>query len=413
MKEVLKSILALTVAALTSGGGEIPPELQAEIDAITAAIEAMPEEGATQPVDQTETVAEITNKINDLAGKIKNSAETALILNKTMQAKMIVVDQAMKAYNATQKDLAKGAGRVVNCDFNALAKNNGALRFVNANNTTFRKSSEEEFTIDSVLRQTGLLTGLKEMPIEPGANTIFWTEGTKGANVAAIVAIGSDTPAKTNTTATHTKATDTLGEMTTVPVQLLRAINGVQQIYQDDLRGDLEDKVALQVAALLATANNPINVTTTVNVGTANVADVIECAYLQLKPRAMGNRIAVAISSEQEKALVLLRDTIGRKLDPVIYADLDIVTFIADNTYTDDKIFAWVENHSIRNYNDGLQISTDELNGNGVSGDNFKKNQISLKAQYLNQAMVIRGTDVLTTIYDSISGVITELTAGA
>jgi hypothetical protein len=65
---------------------------------------------------------------------------------------------------------------------------------------------------------------------------------------------------------------------------------------------------------------------------------------------------------------------------------------------------------SVRFYNDGLWIGSDELNGRGVSGSNFSKNQISILAEYLNEGIVIRGTDVMTTIYDSISGVITELT---
>jgi len=147
-----------------------------------------------------------------------------------------------------------------------------------------------------------------------------------------------------------------------------------------------------------------------INQGTANIADVIEAAYWQLKPYANGNRIAIAISSQQRKSLVTLRDTIGRRLDPVAYPDLDVVDFISSVTYDDDTIFGWVENLSIRFYNDGLWVGSDELNGRGVSGDNFSKNQITLMAEYLNEGIVIRSTDVVTTIYDSIAAVIEELT---
>ena len=88
---------------------------------------------------------------------------------------------------------------------------------------------------------------------------------------------------------------------------------------------------------------------------------------------------------------------------------MSIENFIADATYTSDKIFGWVDQMSVRFYNDGLWIGSDELNGRGVSGENFKKNQISILAEYLNEGMVIRGTDIVTTVYDSISGVITAL----
>jgi hypothetical protein len=236
----------------------------------------------------------------------------------------------------------------------------------------------------------------------------MWTEGTRGANVAAIVAIGNDKPFKTNTTAVVTKALDTLAEGVTVPVQLLKAINGVQSLYEDDLKGDLEDKIALQVAAVLAAANNPI-VTTATTTG-ANVSDVIELAYWQLRPYAQGKTIHIAISSEQQKALNLLKDQNLNKLAKVSYPDLAIENFIADETYTSDVIFGWVGEMSVRFYNDGLWVGSDELNGRGVSGDNFKKNQISILAEYLNEGIVIRGTDVVTTIYDSISGVIGDLT---
>lgn len=89
---------------------------------------------------------------------------------------------------------------------------------------------------------------------------------------------------------------------------------------------------------------------------------------------------------------------------------MSIENFIADATYTSDKIFGWVDQMSVRFYNDGLWIGSDELNGRGVSEDNFKKNQISILAEYLNRGMVIRGTDIVTTIYDSIQGTIADLT---
>lgn len=408
MKEILLNLLALAMTALTQNGGEISPEMQAEIDSLTAAINALsdnPDEGADATASN-----ELLQKLTDLAANIKNEAEKSKVSNKITDAKVLAVNAAMKAFTNKQNELGKGSKKVKNLNFDALAKNNGKMKVYNANNANFTKTVEEEFSFEQKLRNSGFLAGIKEVAMAEGTNQILWTEGARGNNVAAIVAIGADKPFKTHTTANSTLAMKTLAEGVTVPVQLLKAINGVQSLYEDDLKGDLDDKIALQVAAVLATANNPIATTAKVNVGTPTIADVIEVAYWQLRPYAQGKTIHIAISSEQQKALNLLKDANENKLAKIAYSDLSIENFIADATYTDDKIFGWVDQLSVRFYNDGLWIGSDELNGRGVSGDNFKKNQISILAEYLNEGIVIRGTDVVTTIYDSISGVITELT---
>ena len=406
MKEILLNLLALTMTALTQGGGEIPPELQAEIDSLTAAINAMGE-NPDEATDQAAT-NELAQRITDLAEKIKDDATKTKVNNKITDAKVVAVNAAMRSFETKQKNLGSGKAKVKNLNFDALAKNNGKLKVYNANNGTFTKTIEEEFSFEQKLRNSGMLAGLKEISLAEGTNQILWTEGTRGANIAAIVAIGADKPFKTQTTANSTLAMQTLAEGTTVPVQLLKAINGVQALYEDDLKGDLEDKIALQVSAMIATANNPI-VTTAKTTG-ANISDVIEVAYWQLRQYAQGKTIHIAISSEQQKALNLLKDANLNKLSKVAYPDLAIENFIADATYTSVKIFGWVDEMSVRFYNDGLWIGSDELNGRGVSGDNFKKNQISILAEYLNEGMVIRGTDIVTTIYDSIQGTIDDLT---
>jgi hypothetical protein len=408
MKEILLNLLALAMTALTQNGGEISPEMQAEIDALTAAINALgenPDEGA----DETVTNA-LLQRMTDLAANIKNTADRSVVSNKITDAKVLAVNAAMKDFQNKQSNLGRGTSKPKNLNLDAMIKNGGKLKVYNANNANFTKTVEEEFSFSQKLRNSGFLAGIKEMPLEEGTNQIIWTEGARGENVAAIVAIGNDKPFKTNTTANSTLAMQTLAEGVTVPVQLLKAINGVQSLYEDDLQGDIQDKIALQVAAVLATANNPIATTAKVNIGVPTIADVIEVAYWQLRPYAQGKTIHIAISSEKQKELNLLKDANENKLAKITYPDLMVENFIADATYTDDTIFGWVDNMSVRFYNDGLWIGSDELNGRGVSGDNFKKNQISILAEYLNEGIVIRGTDVVTTIYDSISGVIAELT---
>lgn len=408
MKEILLNLLALTMTALTQGGGEIPAELQSEIDALKSAIDGLgenPDEGA-----DTAATNELLQKMTDIAEKIKDNAEKSKVSNKITDAKVAAVNVAIKNFETKQRNLGNGTAKPKNLNFDALVKNNGKIKVMNANNANFTKTVEEEFSFSQKLRNSGFLAGIKEMPQAEGTNQIIWTEGARGENIAAVVAIGAAKPFKTNTTANSTLTTDTLAEGVTVPVQLLKAVNGVQSLYEDDLKGDLEDKIALQVAAVLAAANNPIVTTAKVNNGTPTIADVIEVAYWQLRPYAQGKTIHIAISSEKQKELNLLKDKNENKLAKVTYPDLAIENFIADATYTSDKIFGWVDQMTVRFYNDGLWIGSDELNGRGVSGDNFKKNQISILAEYLNEGIVIRGTDVVTSIYDSIAGVIADLT---
>jgi len=410
MKEILLNLLALTMTALTQGGGEIPPELQSEIDALTTSINAMGEGANTdEGADQAATDA-LVQRVSDLAEKIKDASEKSKVSNKITDAKVAAVNVAIRNFEAKQKNLGAGQSKPKNHNFDALVKNNGKLRVFNVNNGTFTKTVEEEFSFEQKLRNSGFLAGIKEMNQAEGTNQIIWTEGARGANIAAIIAIGQDKPFKTNTTANSTLALRTLAQGVTVPVQLLKAINGVQSLYEDDLKGDIEDKISLQVAGVLATANNPIVTTAKVNNGTPTIADVIEVAYWQLRQYAQGKMIHIAISSEQQKALNLLKDKNENKVVKIAYADLSIENFIADETYTSDKLFGWVDALTVRFYNDGLWVGSDELNGRGVSGDNFKKNQISILAEYLNEGIVIRGTDVVTSLYDSIEGVISDLT---
>lgn len=408
MKEILLNFLALIMTALTPDGGEIPPELQSEIDSLKEAIGSLEDAAQAEPENKGEVTNALMNRLTALAENIKNSAAKRQTIDKLTEAKFAAVNEAMKVFNAKQKDLGNGKSKPKNFNFDELVKNNGRLRVLNVNNAKFAKSIEEEMSMSYILRQSGFLRGLKEMSLAEGSNQIVWTEGTRGTNVAAIVAIGEDNPVKTNTTAISTIGLSTLSEQNTVPVQLLRALNGVEQVYKDDLEGDLQDKIALQVAAALATANNPINITTTC--AAPNISDVIESAYWQLRPYAGGKNIVVCISSQQQKALNLLKDKNENKLAKLSYPDLIIENFIATATYTDDMIFGWIENVSVRFYNDGVWVGSDELNGRGVSGNNFTKNQITLMAEYLNEGLVIRGTDVVTTVYDSIAGTILELT---
>ena len=173
MKEILLNLLALTMTALTQGGGEIPAELQSEIDAIKAAIEAMPNEGGEEQAadDQTAT-NDLLQRITDIAEKIKDAGVKATVTNKATEAKVVAFNAAMKAFNEKQKNLGSGKSKPKNLNFDALVKNNGRLKVYNANNATFTKTVEEEFSFEQKLRNSGFLAGIKEMPLAEGTNQL-------------------------------------------------------------------------------------------------------------------------------------------------------------------------------------------------------------------------------------------------
>lgn len=95
MKEILLNLLALTMTALTQGGGEIPPELQAEIDSLTAAINAM---GEDDEAPDQEATNELAQRITDLAEKIKDDATKTKVNNKITDAKVVAVNAAITRF---------------------------------------------------------------------------------------------------------------------------------------------------------------------------------------------------------------------------------------------------------------------------------------------------------------------------
>lgn len=177
MKEILLNLLALTMTALTQGGGEIPAELQSEIDSLTAAINAL-SENPDEAGDQTAT-NDLLQRLTDVAEKIKDAGVKAVVANKATEAKVIAFNAAIKAFNEKQKELGKGISKPKNLNLDALVKNNGKLKVYNANNANFTKTVEEEFSFSQKLRNSGFLAGIKEMPLAEGTNQIIWTEGNR------------------------------------------------------------------------------------------------------------------------------------------------------------------------------------------------------------------------------------------
>jgi len=171
MKEILLNLLALTLTALTQGGGEIPAELQTEIDSLTASINAIGE-NPDEEADQAAT-NELAQRITDLAEKIKDDASKVRVNNKITDAKVSAVNVAIRNFETKQKNLGSGVPKPKNLNFDALASTkNGKFKVRNANNATFTKTIEEEFSFSQVLRNSGMLAGIKEMPMAEGTNQI-------------------------------------------------------------------------------------------------------------------------------------------------------------------------------------------------------------------------------------------------
>lgn len=161
-----------------------------------------------------------------------------------------------------------------------LLKTTASWKFTMQITVLSQKQCGKEFSFEQKLRNSGMLAGLKRLILLRCKSNYLdwrysWGEHRRYRCNRSRQAIQNSAWLLT------ALAMQTLAEGTTVPVQLLKGINGVQALYEDDLKGDLEDKIALQVSAMIATANNPI-VTTAKTTG-ANISDVIEVTTWQLR----------------------------------------------------------------------------------------------------------------------------------
>ena len=103
MKEILLNLLALALTAL-SQGGEIPAELQSEIDSLKEAIDALPAESGAAAPDQTAT-NELLQRMTNIAEQIKDANGKQVVSNKVTEAKVVALNAAVKAFEAKQKGL--------------------------------------------------------------------------------------------------------------------------------------------------------------------------------------------------------------------------------------------------------------------------------------------------------------------
>jgi superoxide dismutase len=269
------------------------------------------------------------------------------------------------------------------------------LRFKNANNANFNVPYYDgEITIED-RPLPSFLEATRQIPMA-GETSVVWNEVGSGQNAAAIVAIGQEKPVKTNTTSAATAGCDTLAEIVKLPIQYRNAAPVLQDIFEKDLADDVNEKANSQVKDVIATAANAY-AGTPINNG--KLWQAIIAAANQVRENRPSANVYVWIANDKSVELDTMTDNNGSPINIDFEAKgIRVRTFVPDAVYTNAKIFAAVEG-KIRFYNDGLAIDTSEH-------AYWSSNQIGLKAEYLNEVIVLRGSDIVNTLYDDISNII-------
>ena len=269
------------------------------------------------------------------------------------------------------------------------------LRFRNANNANFNVPYyDNEITIED-RPLPSFLEATRQIPMA-GETSVVWNEVGSGQNAAAIVAIGQEKPVKVNTTSAATAGCDTLAEIVKLPIQYRNAAPVIQDIFEKDLADDVNEKANSQVKDVIATAANLYTGTPIVN---GKLWQAIIAAANQVRENRPSANVYVWIANTKSVELDTMTDNNGSPINIDFESKgIRVRTFVPDAVYTDDKIFAAVEG-KIRFYNDGLAVDTSEH-------AYWSSNQIGLKAEYLNEVIVLRGSDIVNTLYDDISNII-------
>mgnify|MGYP000856270314 FL=1 len=385
-KETLKKFANASVKAKTKRlyqnvtAEEARQSLEAEISALEELVSALDGEQDDSEVvkmveEQRKALEDLRKSLEEKIAEIKSAAPAAEPFENGRQKFANALEKAVKAGLEAQQTIAK-------------------VRFANANNANFNVPYyDEEITLED-RPLPSFLEACRQIPMG-GETSVVWNEVESGTNVAAIVAIGGDKPVKTNSTSAATAGANTLAEIVKLPVQYKNAAPVLQDIYEKDLMDDVNEKANAQVQAVIATAANAYSGSVT-TVTTPALWQVILAVANECRKHKPSQKVYVWVSSNKAVELDLMTTLNG---DPVAVEfaskSIELRTFTPNATYTDDKIFAAVEG-KIRFYNDGMDLSTSEH-------AYWANNQIGIKAEYLNEVIVLRGSDVINTCYDSIA----------
>ena len=264
------------------------------------------------------------------------------------------------------------------------------LRFKNANNADFNVPYyDSEITIED-RPLPSFFEATRQIPMG-GETSVVWNEVASGTNVAAIVAVGAEKPVKTNTTSAATAGCNTLAEIVKLPIQYRNAAPVIQDIFEKDVN----EQANTQVQAVIATAANPYSGTTITN---GALWQAIIAAANQVRKNRPSANVYVWIANDKSVELDTMTDINGSPINIDFESKgIRVRTFVPDAVYTNGKIFAAVEG-KVRFYNDGLAIDTSDH-------AYWSSNQLGLKAEYLNEVIILRGSDVVNTLYDDIANI--------
>ena len=386
-KETLKKFANASVKAKTKRlyqnvtAEEARQSLEAEISALEELVSALDGEQDDSEVvkmveEQRKALEDLRKSLEEKIAEIKSAAPAADETFENGRQKFAnALEKAVKAGLEARQTIAK-------------------VRFANANNANFNVPYyDEEITLaDRPL--PSFLESCRQIPMG-GETSVVWNEVVSGTNVAAIVAIGEAKPVKTNSTSAATAGATTLAEIVKLPVQYKNAAPVLQDIYEKDLMDDVNEKANSQVQAVIATAANAYSGSVK-TVSAPALWQVVLAVANECRKNKPSQKVYVWVSSNKAVELDLMTTLNG---DPVAVEfaskGIELRTFTPNATYTDDKIFAAVEG-KIRFYNDGMDLSTSEH-------AYWANNQIGIKAEYLNEVIVLRGSDVSNTCYDSIA----------
>ncbi len=373
-KETLKKFANASVKAKTKRlyqnvtAEEARQSLEAEISALEELISALDgEEDDSEVVkmveEQRKALEDLRKSLEEKIAEIKSAAPATETFENGRQKFANALEKAVKAGLEAKQTIAK-------------------VRFANANNANFNVPYyDEEITLED-RPLPSFLEACRQIPMG-GETSVVWNEVESGTNVAAIVAIGEDKPVKTNSTSVATAGANTLAEIVKLPVQYKNAAPVLQDIYEKDLMDDVNEK-ANAYSGSVKTVTAPA------------LWQVVLAVANECRKNKPSQKVYVWVSSNKAAELDLMTTLNG---DPVAVEfaskSIELRTFTPDDTYTDDKIFAAVEG-KIRFYNDGMDLSTSEH-------AYWANNQIGIKAEYLNEVIVLRGSDVINTCYDSIA----------
>ena len=361
-------------------------EVQASLAEEVAAFEALAEQLAGEAED-SEALKVVQDALKTVQDAQKALTEKLAEIEKAPTAEPVMANGKQRFSNAVADAVKSGL---------TASKSIARLRFTNANNASFNVPYfDDEITLED-RKLPSFLEACRQIPLN-GQTTVMWNEVESGTNVAAIVAVGAEKPVKTNTTSAVAAGTNTLAEIVKLPLQYAKAAPLLQDIFEKDLADDVNDKADAQVQAVIAAAANAYS---GISLSGKSLWQVILAVANDVRKNKPAQKVYVWISVNKSAELDLMASATEGIPYSIDFASkgIELRTFVPTATYTDDKIFAAVEG-KIRFYNDGLEVSTSDQ-------AYWTSNHLGLRAEYMNEVIVLRGSDVVNTLYGSIAALI-------